>query len=284
MSWILFAYYHRLKKMGNIDKSLPEYKKPPVIEVVCGVQFEEIKSLQSVHYGEFWQRIKRDYPKTEDMPPLREIFESKEALAPSVQLEAFEMPPLRRIFFVDNTDNYLLQMQPTRFLANWRKRSETDEYPRFSKAYDRFINGLNEFESFVKNLIGISPVVNQFELTYINHMLEKDIPYPIGMKYYLSFLALNMERAEAFLPVPRSFQSRLQFALPNSSGVLHITVSHGRRNDGQKVMVLDLTARGPAKNGIIGMEEWFKLAHEWIVRGFTDITSTAAHKEWERIV
>jgi uncharacterized protein (TIGR04255 family) len=271
--------------MENIGKSLPEYKKPPIIEVVCGVQFEEIKSLQSVHYGEFWQRIKRDYPKTEDMPPLREIFESKEAPTPAVQLEAFEMPPLRRIFFVDHADNYLLQMQPTRFLANWRKRSKTDEYPRFSKTYDHFINGWNEFASFVKNLNTTSPVVNQFELTYINHVFEKDIPYPLGMNHYLSFLSLNMDRAEAFLPVPKSFQSRLQFALPNSSGVLHITLSHGRRNiDGEKVMVFDLTARGPAKNGILRMEEWFQLAHEWIVRGFTDITSPAAHKEWERTV
>jgi uncharacterized protein (TIGR04255 family) len=271
--------------MENTGKQLHEYKKPPIIEVVCGVQFGEIKLLQSVHYGEFWQRIKADYPKTEDMPPLREVFELKETPAPGVQLEAFEMPPLRRIFFVDPTENYLLQMQPTRFLANWRKRSKTDEYPRFSKAYARFISGWNEFTGFVKNLSGTSPVVNQFELTYINHMFEKDIPYPLGMNHYLSFISLNIERIEAFLPLPKSFQSRLQFTLPNSSGALHITASHGRRNiDGEKVMVLDLTARGPAKNGIIGMDEWFNLAHEWIVRGFTDISSTAAHKEWERTV
>lgn len=30
------------------------------------------------------------------------------------------------------------------------------------------------------------------------------------------------------------------------------------------------------------MEECFEMAHEWIVRGFTDLTSIQAHKQWGR--
>lgn len=30
------------------------------------------------------------------------------------------------------------------------------------------------------------------------------------------------------------------------------------------------------------IREWFDLAHEWIVRGFTDLTTTEIQKIWER--
>lgn len=46
-------------------RPLPEYRLPPVIEVVCGVQFAPIPGFLSVHFGEFWQRVKEAYPKAE---------------------------------------------------------------------------------------------------------------------------------------------------------------------------------------------------------------------------
>jgi len=43
--------------MSN-DKPMPSYENPPVIEVVCGVQFKPIKNFLSVHFGAYWETIK----------------------------------------------------------------------------------------------------------------------------------------------------------------------------------------------------------------------------------
>jgi uncharacterized protein (TIGR04255 family) len=76
----------------------------------------------------------------------------------------------------------------------------------------------------------------------------------------------------------------LRFPLPQDRGALHVTYKHGKKvSDKKDVLILDLTARGPAKLDGSDMEDWFDLAHEWIVRGFTDLTSALAHKRWGRM-
>jgi uncharacterized protein (TIGR04255 family) len=268
--------------MNITDSSLPHYKKPPVIEVVCGVQFDELKSFSSVHFGLFGQRIQKDYPKTEERPPLAQVFEG--GPSPDMRGEIFlDLPPLRRVFYIDQTDNFLLQVQPSRFLVNWRKQRESDEYPRFAVAHDRFLSGWNTFLAFLKDLTLGIPQANQYELTYINHIFEGEEAFPIGIQHYLPLFSWKSGQSIKFLPTPRSVNFLSQFTLPDSKGTLHVTVTHGRRAPGGKgVLVLDLTARGPARKDWSDMEDWFSMAHEWIVRGFTDLTSPVAHQAWER--
>ena len=46
------------------------------------------------------------------------------------------------------------------------------------------------------------------------------------------------------------------------------------------MFVLDLTTRGISNEGI---QEWFDMAHEWIVRGFEDLTtSEIQEKVWKK--
>jgi len=48
-------------------------------------------------------------------------------------------------------------------------------------------------------------------------------------------------------------------------------------------LLLELKATGPSSStDKKAMLDWFDLAHEWIVRGFTDLTAAEAHKLWER--
>lgn len=71
--------------------------------------------------------------------------------------------------------------------------------------------------------------------------------------------------------------------MPDDSGGLRVSAKHGKRTtDGADVMLLQFTAQGPSKQDGSDMETWLDLAHEWIVRGFTDLTSASAHKRWER--
>ena len=133
-------------------RDLPSYLKPPVIEVIfCGVQFEPIKEFSSVHFGKFLARTAPEYPSTQDREPLSDVLEGQRGPEVSDQLLALSLslPPLRRVFYLDRTGNYLLQVQASRFLANWRKQREEDEYPHFEATYARFLNGWQQFRDFL---------------------------------------------------------------------------------------------------------------------------------------
>ena len=77
--------------------------------------------------------------------------------------------------------------------------------------------------------------------------------------------------------------SRVKFALPESKGALHLSISHGKRKtDGVGIAVIDLTVRGPAKADWSDMSDWFALAHENAVMTFMAITSSKAQDSWGR--
>jgi uncharacterized protein (TIGR04255 family) len=124
---------------------------------------------------------------------------------------------------------------------------------------------------------------NQYEVTYINHIVESEGAFPAAIEEYAPLFSWSSAHATGFLTNPSGLTTELRFSLPEQRGVLHVTFKHGKRAiDKKDVLILDLTARGAAKPDGSDMEEWFALAHEWIVRGFTDLTSAVAHKRWRR--
>ncbi len=49
------------------------------------------------------------------------------------------------------------------------------------------------------------------------------------------------------------------------------------------LFLVELTVRGiPKDKSVETMWQWFDLAREWIVRGFTDLTGQEMHSRWER--
>ena len=146
----------------------PHFDKPPVIEVVCGVQFEALELWKTTHYGQFWSKIKTDYSETQDVAPLVTV-----NLEPNVQPEPLwsQLPPLRRVFYIHPPGNFLIQLQANRFLHNWRTVKDTDEYPRFEAAYERFTKYWREFRHFLAEVSLPEPKSQIWELTYINHII-----------------------------------------------------------------------------------------------------------------
>ncbi|MNP57063.1 hypothetical protein D3C76_1518510 [compost metagenome] len=72
--------------------------------------------------------------------------------------------------------------------------------------------------------------------------------------------------------------------MPNAAGTLLVKLGSGKvKGEENKVQILELAARGPViDRSEAAMNEWFGLAREWIVRGFTDLTSKDAHALWGR--
>jgi hypothetical protein len=99
------------------------------------------------------------------------------------------------------------------------------------------------------------------------------------------FRDLHWERdPDRFLPEPVNPAWAATFNMPDDSGTLVVKFGNGRvQGEETKVQIFELAARGPVKDrSEAAMKEWFDLAREWIVRGFTDLTSKEAHDLWGR--
>ncbi len=259
------------------ESYLPEYKVSHLIEVVCGVQFAAIQGFASVHFGEFWQQVRSEYPTTEDKPPLPEIVDQPQVPG-TFSIESLSEMPLPRVFFIDHSGSNLLQVQSTRFHANWRRLGEGEEYPRFHAAYGRFTKGWKDFQKFLVDSSLPPPKVKQYELTYINHI---PVETPAEIERHLPLFAWTAGRACRYLPEPRGVTMRMETPLEAVKGGLHIGASFARRlQDGQGLMVLELTARGPSLDDGSDVGAWFDGAHRNVVLGFADIISQASQNSW----
>jgi len=266
---------------------LPEFDNPPVSEVVFSVQFTPLEKWRSPHGGMYWSVIQSDYPNTETLLPLspqiekfgEEFWERSSGVA--VQLVK---PDITRFWFLDAEGVNLIQVQQDRFIINWRRVKGTEVYPRYKEEIrPRFEREWARFREFLaESNIGV-PEVSQCEVTYVN-----DIPIGEGEDAFTESLSLFSpwwgEGSESFLPRPEVLTVSGTFQMPQKKGRLRFTAQHmRRRRDNASVVQLRLVARGkPNSNSDEDVMKWMDLGREWIVRGFTDLTSPEAHKKWGR--
>lgn len=264
---------------------LPDYDRPPVIEVVCGVQFEALPGFHATAFGLLWQRFRGDYPTCEQKPPLSQVFERfGEAVEGETRVEVSNVLPLPRMFFVNQSPCWLLQVQADRFLHNWRMEQETDAYPRFSKVFEKFWSAWERFGEFCQEEKIGTPQVNQLEITYINHIVQGKGWGGIETIGQV-FPDIGWRVQRSFLPPPESVAWKASFAMPGNVGRLHASVRPAiRRRDDIAVLLCELTVRGvPSSTGNSAIREWFSLSREWIVRGFADLThEQVQEKIWKR--
>ena len=266
---------------------LPSYETPPVIEVVIGAQFEPINGFLTTHYGAYWQRIRENYPRVETasvLAPMQEHFggHNTSDVAP---IQVPTVPPLPRLFFIDPDDEWLIQLQQDRFLLNWRRNTSATAYPRFPAVLSRFEGGWQSFLDFCQTERLAAPVVNQLEVTYINHIPTGEI-WKSSAEIGRVFPEFQWRPGPRFLPAPEATAWRMAFVLPNNQGRLHVAVRQAiRREDEIGVLLCELTVRGkPATEGPQPLRDWIHLAREWIVRGFADLVSEQIQVEhWGRV-
>ena len=269
------------------DAPLPKFNRPPVNEVAIGVQFPPLKALQAIHLGGYWQQIKKDYPHVEEHIPIAHVIEQREMFATqsAEEQQSFvipSQPPIPRMWFLDADRRQLIQVQSDRFLRNWRQQEDSQPYPSFTALFGSFLEAWTGFGNYL-TAEGLGTTdINQCELTYINHL-------PAGRGWNSTkdlgrvFRFASSNGVYSFLPEPGAVGWRAHYPLPNESGRLHVVLKQGIRNrDKSPIFSFELTARG-APAAADTLEHWFEVAHEWVVRGFTDLTTPEMHKLWERV-
>ena len=284
---------HETKSTDHEDRALPDYKYPPVVETVLSVQFDPL--LNTGHLGLLWDRFRGGDKDLilEEKPPIQPVFElfgeTSLRIDPSkLNFSLTEMPPVPRCWLVNEKENTLIQIQSDRFIVNWRKPSKNSDYIRFRNFSLEFDEKYKVFIKFLKKEDLFETYnLNQCEITYVNHIsIDDNKQTHSKIRNIISLFDENYK--DDFLPVPESTHLVTRFVMRddenNPIGRLHVTVEPKFLKDGNEIFVLNLTARGnPTSDGVEGIKDFFEIGHEWIVTGFTALTTKNMHKRWERL-
>ena len=266
------------------ENTLPEFGKPPITEVAFGVLFKPLPHFSVAHFGRLWERYRTEYPKTETHPPLAHVVEELGPVRfPTQQVQPSGGLEPQRVWFIHEKQNSLIQVQHDRFLYNWRKLKEDDEYPRYEKVFGSFKECFATFRRFLddERIGGVEP--EQYELTYVNH-----IPQGAGWD--------DISQIGDALPVlcPRVFSVasgeieslnlRAVFRLREDRGRLYATIRHALRLlDNVPTLYLELSARLSKVVSLDLIEDQFAIAHEAILNRFVELTDKGLQKDvWRR--
>ncbi len=268
-------------------RKLPDYDNPPVVETVLGVQFAPLDAFSIAHIGLYWQTIRGSYPKCETYPPLSPIIEEFGPRKPQAEGLALGIEvgePLVRCWFMNQSENRLLQLQKDRFIQNWRKVKGDEIYPRYETLKPRFQAEWERLCRFLEEENLGKPDVNQCEVTYVNHIEIGQGWQSYGEIQKVVACWSGQCSGENLLPEPETVRLNVSYLMPDKRGRLHIIMQPAiRRIDSREILQLQLIARGrPASSRIEDILAWFDIGHEWIVSGFTDFTTREMHALWRR--
>ncbi|GAX36289.1 TIGR04255 family protein [Nodularia sp. NIES-3585] len=259
--------------VGADTGKLPFYGQPPVREVACSVLFPSLEGLLSPHLGLLWQKFQPEYPFCDDVVPINPKMEAFNAKEADSELIFSNIPPLPRVWFINEDGTRIIQIQRDMFVHNWRKVNLESEYPRYGSLVKAFQEHLKKFNNFLfeAELGQIQPL--QYELTYVNQIPQGQgwlKLEDIGKIFPDISWRISPQR---FLTYPQSISWTKVFELPDELGRLHTSVKAVVLNE-ELTLLFELTVQGIGNyNSIETLENWFDIAHEWIVRAFADLTS-----------
>lgn len=261
---------------------LPEFKSPPLDEVVLGVQFRPPAEYQQVHAGEVWKLFRDDYPKVQEQMALEPSFETFGPIRNTQpQFNLVHGPSHDRFWFLTPEGFELIQFQPDRLMHNWRKlETAGNEYPRFEAMIEKFERELDHLNEFMVGLSGSQLEINQCELNYINVISLKDVGLTKPAELLRGFDLPNGG------PEELAFNFRRTITTPEGkpTGRIYQEAVSGMKVDLDPVLKLTLTVRGaPKTTRVADAIAYLKQGRDLIVTSFAEITSDIAQKSWGRV-
>jgi uncharacterized protein (TIGR04255 family) len=263
------------------------FANPPVAEVAFSSSFQTSKLMSAAFIGIFWAHVREEFPDFSENSPLPAVVEGPSqgvAIPMMPQLQMLNLPPLRRAVFKSKDGRHIIQLQQDKFILNWTRGTNLT-YPDFATAFSEFESKLGFLNAALLAENFGEMTENQYELVYVNLIGPGNGLELVGEG---GLLVDHTRRSdgERFLPAPSGFNWTSSYELPSGFGRLHITawpVLVPPKNE--RRVRLDMVARGiPPPEAESGRREWFHLAHDWIVEGFTDATPEILHSRvWKRL-
>lgn len=245
---------------GNI-----ELRKPPVSEVAIGAQFNNPILDNGLIY-DFYQKVKSEYPKIQENPPLPSIIENPDKPNQTRILQGFNT----RRYFINHNGDKLIQLQPDRFLFNWRKNSDSDEYPKFTSVLNGFLEIYGKLEHEVSD---IGTKINQLEVTFVDQVILNDFELE----------SIKLGEIFNYLSFPYEIKNcECNFSFPSKSinGNLTFVIRSAFNSKNQsKLLVCETTCRGFTDAGE-DMSQWFNKAHKILLDFFVELFTERSKAVW----
>lgn len=268
--------------------SIHTFDRPPVIEVVLGVQFARLSALGNPLLGKFWAELGNgDWPAVDEAPPIDpqyERFGNEREWGPAGKINLrLTQNTATRLRITNPGRTRMIQVQNGRLHYNWLKVGN-EPYPRFGVVKQEFDASWSRFCEFIRgNGLG-EPVPDQWEATYINHMPKGSV-WSSPSDWARLFRGVPSLRGPVDFLLPENFLTRFEFEIADRVGRLHVEISHGFSSDPsvpdrEEVIRMALTARGPIKKDSMPLDAGLARGRQAIVEAFYNLTSDDAHKVW----
>jgi uncharacterized protein (TIGR04255 family) len=258
---------------------------PPIVELVLGAQFSPLTRLTAGHFGLFWKDLVNDWSTPEDKPLVedqQEVFEGPRWTVPKrlqLRLEPAQFPG--RFALGHKDKDRLVQIQPTRFHLNWRKREGV--YPSYRRMIVEFFEMFSRFGGFAERM-GLGPLeLNQWELTYVDSFPQGEYwVTPADWPTFLPGLFGALFATDDLGVVLEHRTGHWGFEIHPKRGRLHITAGPGHAGEDRRdTLLLQMTARGPTgKGGVEALRNGLDLGHEKCLGAFLRMTPHDLQKSW----
>lgn len=261
--------------------NLPDYRTPPLNEVVVGVQFNPPQGYQQILAGEVWRLFRKRYPQVSEQPALPPSFETfglPSRAGP--QIGFISGASHDRFWFLRPDGDELIQFQQDRLIHNWRKVGDgSNAYPRFESMIKRFSGELTKLQDYFNSLVAQSLEVNQCEVSYINHFeIGDETLDPADWVRMVDFGSKPPD------DITIKFREIVRGKSGEPLGRLICDVGTGVKADSKRIIAMTLSVKGaPSESDIESALEFISAGRELIVHRFTELTTDKAHKKWGRI-
>ena len=203
---------------------------------------------------------------------------------PEVSLEVSDEAQTPRLWLQNEAGNRVVQLQQDRIVVNWQKGGSDDTYPRFATIRKSLVEAWGRLNQTMNDLQRDVPPPSICEVLYVNH-LGADQGWRSAEDTAALIAPWGGTMSDEFLPENPHEGFLLHCHLPDGRGWLNIDAWTTDTRTDERLMVLTLVSRGSASSpSLDGALDFMELAHEWIVRGFTSVTTMEAHKKWRRTI
>jgi len=278
-AWRRRFYIDSPRRMHSSPFELVSFKRPPVQEVAFAVQFPE-PSITIDFLAALPDALSFDLPVRQLRDPLPRIVEPLDERA-EIQFAIRPGSTLPRAWFLSEDGVILVQAQEDRIALNWRRSGQPIDYPRYGALRTQF----KELIDTTATLLGMPEGLpaDFTELTYVN---ELDVDGGPSLPAERALTTISVPDAD-FLPQPEDSKWAARWLIPGDQGPRGRLIASAepatRQDDQHDTYLLTMTVKIPETvTGTDAILERVDLGHEWIVRGFADLTTKQMHDQWGR--
>lgn len=264
---------------------LAAFKKPPLNELVIGMQFEKLPELPLPEYQAFWDAIGgiKEYPTVTNQPRLNPPLRDGEIL--EFDTTQISVP---RVWFTNADGCHLLQYQSDRIHYNWRANKTDSIYPRYEPIREKFLTHYEQINQFVGKRHGRPLNPTTLEMSYTNLVSKAEVGEFDNLDNLLS-LSFWKPDVLKFANKMQGFQCAYKVSVDEYYAELNVNIGAVKNpNTGDQFFRIDLNVQGKCieqfSEGAEGLKKWYDGIRVVIVDSFDKMTTPSMHEKWGRHV